>query len=231
MPQARKKRVALVDDHELFREAISSHLISNSDLQIEIVIEAGNGKDFCNKRIALEKEIDLVILDLNMPVMDGIETLKWIKQNSKSKVLILTMHEDPIKVTECMKEGANGYLTKDVSTKKFIEVVDTILRNGYYYNDFITKSLIERAKQVDFLPNSSSGQVMLVTKILTQREKEVLRWFASDLGYRDIAERMKISLRTFETFRDSLFAKLDAKTRAAAVVNAMKYGVLNLNEV
>ena len=239
MPQPRKKqistKVAIVDDHELFRDAVSRHLgaISDfgTDLLFEIVIEADNGKEFCDKATTYNKEVDLVILDLNMPVMDGIQTLKWIKQNHSSKVLILTMYDDPFKVTECMKEGADGYLTKNASFNKLTDALKSIMAKGYYYDDFITKSLIEALKQINYSTRDSYGQAMLATKALTEREKEVLKWLATELGYREIAEKMGISLRTIEGYRDNLFTKLEANSRVGAVVNAIRFGVLNFHEL
>jgi two-component system, NarL family, invasion response regulator UvrY len=240
MPKSRLKRnlinIALVDDHGIFRDGVSRYLNAISDfsdgkLVINIPIEAKNGKDFISQVTNNNIEIDLVILDINMPEMGGLETLRWIKENRDYKVLMLTMYSDPSMVTSCMKEGADGYLTKDSSTKKLKTVIESILEFGHYYDDFITTSLIETVKKINYNKDNFYGEAILATKILTEREKEVLKWLASGLGYKEIAEKMGISPRTLEGYRDELFNKFDTNTRVGVVVNAIKYGALKFHEL
>ena len=131
-----------------------------------------------------------------------------------------------------MKEGAAGYLTKDVDINELQGAINAIVEDGYYYNDHLTGKLITTLKDINYSKDHHHrSKVMLATKALTEKEKEVLKYFATDLSYKDIAEKMDLSLRTIEGYRDALFNKLDAISRTGVVVNAIKYGVLEFHEL
>lgn len=229
MPIRKKKStsVAVVDDHSLLRNAISDLVKSiknstNSSL-FDIVIEAENGQDFVEKLLKFQSPVDIVILDIQMPIMDGFDTLKWINTNHPEiKVLVLTMHNDPGIVASFMKEGAVGYLTKDASKEKIETALKSITSKGFFYDDFITSSLITTLKKIDYKKNDYQNKVMLATKILTDREKEFLKLLGTELSYREIAEKMQVSPRTIDGYREELFRKLEVKSRVGLVMQAIK---------
>ena len=232
-PRKNKKSVAIVDDHALFRNGISALIEKMNDdreISFDILFEAENGEDFIEKLLIQTFPLDIVILDIQMPIMGGLETLKWINShNSRIKVLILSMHNDPDTVATFMKEGAAGYLTKIVSPQKIQSALKQIALHGYFYDDFVTTSLITTLKKIDYNPhtNFNQGQAILATRIITQREKEFLKLLATELSYKEIAEKMKISPRTVDGYREELFRKVGVNSRVGLVMYSLREGILN----
>lgn len=234
----KKIGIAIVDDHSLFRDAVSSFLKnfneSNKEYVFNVVLEAENGEDFIKKSTLLHRsnKIDIIILDVNMPFMGGFETLKWIKKNFiETKVLMLTMYDDAETVASFMKEGANGYITKTTPKEIFEKALRSITEHGFFYDDFTTQKLIEVLKKINYTRDEYQSKQILATTLLSEREREFIKLLASELTYKEIAEKMDLSVRTIDGYREVLFKKLDVKTRSGLILKAIKDGILNIMPV
>lgn len=232
-PKKKPLFVGIVDDHSLFRNAVSGVIKniknSNNESLFNVLIEADNGKDFTEKLLNLSQPIDVVILDIQMPKMDGFQTLKWINNRyPEMKVLMLSMHNDPTIVTTYMKEGAAGYLTKEASREKIEIAMQSIASKGYYYDDFITDSLIATLRKINYTRDEGQNRTVLANKVLTEREREFLELLGTELSYKAIAEKMKVSPRTIDGYREELFRKFNVCSRVGLLMHGIKDGVINV---
>jgi two-component system invasion response regulator UvrY len=218
------KKVALVDDHELFRSALKSHLERGS-LGISITLEAENGKTFISQlnQIDASKKPVAVLLDINMPQMNGVDTLRWLKSfHPDIKVIILTMIEDKATVVEMIRLGADAFVKKSASIEKLEEAIEYTVTKGKYISPDITDLLVENLRQGTIPEHQTAGQ-----DLLSDREMEVIRFLCTELSISDIGERMFISARTVDTLRDRIFKKLGVRSRVAAAMWAIRNGLIN----
>jgi DNA-binding NarL/FixJ family response regulator len=206
-------RIALVDDHRLFRSGIASLIAAFP--QYQITLEAGDGEEFCQK-LNTSNLPHLVLLDINMPKMDGIATARWLRaQHPEVNIIILSMFEDADKVVETVKIGVKGYLLKDAEPGEFIQALNKVSQDEFYYPSFVTRHLISNF-------NENNDPVKL-----NARELQFLKLAGSELTYKEIAEQMCISVRTVDGYRDQLFEKLQIKSRVGLVLYAAKNKLIN----
>ncbi|MBC7915469.1 MAG: response regulator transcription factor [Pyrinomonadaceae bacterium] len=209
-------KVALVDDHKLFRSGLSS-LINNFP-GYKVIIEAGNGRDLIEK-INSKVKPDLVLLDINMPEMDGFATIKWLQQNyPEIHVIIISMFEGEENVIALIRSGAKGYLMKDAEPQEFKQALDTVAASQVYYPPFVTRYLIHNLHHP-----ATSNHVKL-----NDREKEFLKLTGTEFTYKEMADRMNVSVRTIDGYRDQLFQKLNVKSRVGLVLYAIKNKLVEL---
>lgn len=213
--------VALVDDHELLRSGLASMI--NSFDGFKVVMESGNGKEFI-EALKSNKPPAIVLLDINMPMMDGFETAEWIKANlPDTRILVLSMLENDIAIIRMLKNGARGYLLKDSKPKVFKQALENIRDTGYFINELVSDKLMHYISNEDsFLGDGSP------LNSLTENETIFLQWICSDKTYKEIAEEMHISPRTVDTYRDNLFKKLDIKTRVGLAIFAIKHRIVSI---
>lgn len=209
-----KKTIVIVDDHILIAQALKG-IIENFE-SFEVLYECENGKEL-QEKFKLKKTIPtIVLLDVSMPVMDGFETAKWLKENHP-EVLIMTlsMQNDDKSVIKMIKSGSNGYLLKNSHPAELEKALNRLLNDGYYYPDWASKIVF-----------TSLGEKNTTTETikLTEREREFLKYTITEMSYKEIAEKMFCSPRTVESYRDSLFEKLELKTRVGLAVFALKNG-------
>ena len=203
-------QVALIDDHRLFRSGIRSLINNFSGYQV--MFEAANGKEFSEK-ISKKFKPDIALMDINMPEMDGIVTTQWLKQNyPEINVIILSMFEDADKVLTLVKMGIKGYLLKDSEPEDFKEALDAVSNSEIYYPAFVSKHLVN---SLTVAPPAGGFK-------LNDRESEFLKYAGTELTYKEIADRMNVSARTVDTYRDQLFDKLQVKSRVGLVLYAIK---------
>ena len=214
-----KQTIVIADDHLLIAKAISS--IIEQFEGYEVLYEAENGKQL-TERFATKKNIpDIVLLDISMPVMDGFETARWIKENYPAiKIMALTMQGDDESLIKMIKSGATGYLQKNVHPAELKKALDTIAAKGMYYPDWATSRVMHSLANEN---NATTDSIKL-----TEREKEFLPYTCTELTYKEIGEKMFCSARTVESYRDSLFEKLGIKTRVALALYAVKTGLHKL---
>lgn len=211
-----KYRIILADDHELFREGLKSLISKEEDF--EVVAQAGNGEILLDQ---LKKHpCDLVILDLSMPQMDGMAALKHItKKHKKIKVLVLTMLNDHEHFKHAILNGACGYLLKDDAYEQLILALKYVSKGKQYVSSSVATIITERViRSMDEAAQPSLD-------ILTKREKEILKHISNGLPNKQVASKLNISVRTVETHRANLNAKLGIKTTAGLVKFAIAKGL------
>lgn len=214
-------QVAVVDDHLLFRQGLAQ--IVTGDNELNLWGEASNGLEFIALLKKEENTPDVVLLDLKMPEMDGIETLEWIKENRPElKVLILTMHEQDDFVLHLVDLGANGYLLKNAPFMEVKKAVVAVYEKEFYFNEFVSSVLLKGVKKKKTPPQLSQ------TVKLSPRETEVLQLIAQELTNPEIADKLFLSVRTVESHRKSLLEKLNAKNTAGLILKAVKMNLLTL---
>ena len=211
-------KIVLVDDHVLLRNGLASLV---RDLGYNVLFEADNGEDFISK---LEKngEPDVVLLDINMPKKDGYDTALWLKQNYPLvKILALSMYDDESAIIRMLKNGARGYILKDTEPAELRSAIEALLTKGFYYSEMVTGRLIHSINALD-----ETGSDIKNVMGLNERETEFLKLAATEMTYKEIAEKMNLSPRTIDGYRDALFEKLDAKSRVGLVLFAIKNGIV-----
>ncbi len=212
-------RVAIADDHALFREGIKMIIESKSNLKC--VIEADNGQSLLDAIASAPKEPDVVLLDLQMPVMDGMECTKRLRQEyPRIKILILTMLDQDDYILHLLDLGANGYLLKNSSAEEVIKAIETVMENDFYFSDHVSKVMLSGLQK-----KRRPVPVLNATERITEREQEVLELMCQEHTTAEIAEKLFLSVRTVETHRKHLMEKLGAKNTAGIVYRAMKEGV------
>ncbi len=214
-------KIALTDDHVLLRNGLAALL---KNLGHEVLFEADNGKDFIAKLNPKDLP-DVVLLDINMPEMDGYETAQWIKINfSDIKVLALSMYDNENAVIKMLKCGAKGYILKDSEPAELKEAVNSLITKGYYYSDLVSGKLIHAINKID-----DAGSDVNTFGNLNDRETDFLKYACTELTYKEIADKMFVSPRTIDGYRDGLFEKLQVKTRIGLVLYAIRNGIVNLS--
>jgi two-component system, NarL family, invasion response regulator UvrY len=212
--------IVLTDDHVLLRNGLAALVQS---LGHTVLFEADNGKNFISK---LDKNNcpDLVLMDINMPEMDGYDTTQWIKTNYPDiKVLALSMYDNENAIIRMLKCGAKGYILKDSEPAELKAAIDALLTKGYYYSDLVSGKLIHAINKID-----DEGSNVNTVNNLNERETAFLKYACTELTYKEIADKMFVSPRTIDGYRDGLFEKLHIKTRVGLVMYAIKNGVVNI---
>jgi two-component system invasion response regulator UvrY len=210
-------KVAVVDDHKLFRDGIVELIKGFSGY--EVLIEADNGKDFINQ-ISAQNMPELVLLDLNMKVMDGFETAQWLRKHYPSiKILVLSMYENENAIISMLRLGARGYVLKDIRKQELQQAISSLVTKGYYYTELVTGKLIHAINAFDD-PKEGASYKDLAS--LNAKETEFLKLACTELTYKDIADKMCLSVHTIDGYRDALFEKLKIKSRVGLVLFAIK---------
>jgi DNA-binding NarL/FixJ family response regulator len=217
----KRTTLALVDDHRLFRKGLMS-LIDLINDEYEILFEADNGLDLQTK-IDAKNPPDIYLMDVNMPDMDGFATVNWLRENFPlSKVLVVSMIENEEIIVKMLKLGVKGYLSKDVEPQTLSEALRAIKNKGFYYTDYITGKLVH---SLQFPETNDSSQS---TVQISEKERIFLKLACSEMTYNEIAGKMFLSPKTIDGYRNSLFEKLEVKSRVGLVLFAIKNGYVDL---
>jgi DNA-binding NarL/FixJ family response regulator len=213
-----KITLALADDHTMFRKGLA-HLI-NIESDMEVVAEAGDGVDLLQKIAALKTPPDLCILDVNMPRMDGRETIMQLRKNYPTiRVLVLSMVDHEHILIEMLRQGAGGYLLKEDDPAEMKQAIRSIYEHKYYHSDLVSGRMINWIQKDSESPGT-----------LSDREREFLRLCVSELVYKEIAVQMGVSTRAVHNYRDQLFQKLNLKSRIGLALYALKVGIAEVND-
>ncbi len=212
-------KVAIADDHKIFRKGVILSLRHYSN--IKFVLEAENGQELLNN--IEEAQPQVVLMDLRMPVKDGIETTKYISRHYPNiLVIVLTMHEDEKFVVHLMENGANGYLLKSTDPVEIKKAITDVVLKGYYLNNFVNRILIKKAH------TKAKGIPSLNSELeLTAKEKEVLLYICMEFTSQEIGEKMNISPRTVESIKDRLMERFGTKNTAGLVFFAVKNNLID----
>lgn len=208
--------VAFADDHQIVRESITSMLVKQGGIAIDI--EAENGQELLEKLESASVLPDICMIDISMPVMDGFTALLEIRKKwPKMKTLILTAFDDEMYVIRMIQAGANGYLLKKSSIKETKEAILSIYSVGYYYS--------ENANRTLFHLNDTNSIKM---QGFSEQEIEVLKYCCTELKYGEIAQKMNTTLNGIEGCRDRLFIKLKVNSRVGLALFAVRFGLCPL---
>ncbi|MCX6256694.1 MAG: response regulator transcription factor [Bacteroidia bacterium] len=211
-------KVIIVDDHRLFREGLVNLLLDSND--IEIVAEAENGHDAITK--SKEFKPDVVIMDIGMPVLNGVEATKLLlKELPDIKIIALSMHSDRQYIKGMLEAGASGYLFKNCTYNQLIEAVNSVNSGKIYLENEITEGLIH-----DYLHKEES--IHDNTPNLTERELEILKLIAEGKSTREIGEILFISIKTVGTHKQNILVKLGLNTNTDLIKYALKKGIASL---
>jgi two-component system nitrate/nitrite response regulator NarL len=214
-------RVVLADDHVFVRDGIKSLL--EHEANIEVIGEATDGLEAL-KIIEISKP-DLLILDIRMPNMTGIEVVEKLRsQNNSVKIVMLSMHESEEYVLKSIRAGADGYLLKGSSKEEFLKALHTVANGGKYFSGDISSILINQLSNPVAL--TETKQILEEEQLITKREKEILKLLLSGKGNKEIAEALDISKRTAEVHRFNLMKKLKVKNLMELSNKATEYSLI-----
>lgn len=218
-------RIALVDDHSLFRHGLKMLLSSQSNF--EVVAEAGSGKEFLS--LLGEKQPDVVFMDYSMPEMNGAETTRRaLAQMPDLKVITLSMFGDNAYYCEMVESGAKGFLLKDSPFDEVTAAVETVFDGGTYFSETLLKSFGESLRRT---PESVGGAIndnIAEADRLSEREEEILVAICRGLSTQEIADTLYISKRTVDKHRANILEKSGCKNTASLVVYAIKHGIVEI---
>jgi DNA-binding NarL/FixJ family response regulator len=214
-----KHSIVIVDDHILIAKALGS-IMSNFE-DFEVLYECQNGKELQDKLVSKNNIPSIILLDISMPIMDGFETSKWLRENHPEVlVLALSMQDDELSLIKMIKNGARGYLLKNVSPSELETALKTITNNGFYYPEWASNIVFS-----NMMGTVTNHNTPTLSSDLSEREKEFLKLCITEMSYKEISEKMFCSPRTIESYRNSLCEKLNIKTRVGLAVFAIKSGL------
>jgi two-component system, NarL family, response regulator DegU len=212
-------RLVLVDDHRMLREGLRRSL---EDEGLEVVAEAGDGEEAV--RVAGDVEADVILMDVSMPVLDGVEaTRRIVTADPEKRVVMLTMHADEEVVQQALRAGAVGYLTKDCSTDEVVNAIRLAANGETVLSVDLAKSMLAEVRRLD--PADAREE----DRIISKREEEVLQLIADGCSPPEVAAKLFISQKTVKNHLASIYEKLDARDRTQAVLMAVRMGIVKLN--
>lgn len=213
--------IVIVDDHQVVSEAIAG--LIDALPQYNILYEVRNGKELMSKFQNKRNIPDIILLDINMPIMNGFETAEWLQQQHPQVCfLALTMNDDEESIIKMLRLGAKGYLIKDIDSDELLVALDEVIRKGFYYTDLVTSKLVTNLYNED--------KIKTGTMQLKDKEIEFIRLACTEMTYREIADAMFLSPKTVDGYRDALFQKLNIKNRIGLVLYALKHKLITLEE-
>lgn len=213
-------KIVLVDDHALLRNGLASIV---EDLGYTVLYQCSNGKEL-TEQIEKNNTPDLVLMDINMPKMDGYETTLWLKKNYPLiNVIVLSMFDDEKCIIRMLKNGARSYVLKDISPFELKLAIDSVIKKGFYYSDLVSGSLLRSINEDDDDYSNETKQMLK----LKSKDIEFLKLVCTEMTYKEIAEKMYLSPRTIDGYRDDLFQQLGLKSRVGLVLFAIKNGIVH----
>ena len=215
-------RLMLADDHTMLREAVR-RAMENAGL--EVVGEAGDGEEAV--RLAAEVLPDVILMDVSMPVLDGVEATRQIHRAvPDAHIVMLTMHADADVITRALSAGAIGYLVKDSSMAEVVDAVRLAANGDTALSIDLASSMLREVQRLGNAPPSSTTSA--ADQVITKREEEVLQLIAEGLSTPEVAASLYISVKTVKNHLASIYAKLDSRDRTQAVIRAVKLGIIRL---
>jgi DNA-binding NarL/FixJ family response regulator len=212
-----KHEVIIVDDHLLFARSLASLVNSYDDYNVKFTFK--NGSELVDKFSSGMELPALILLDVNMPVMNGIETMKWLKKyQPKAKVLALSMDDDEQVILSMLRNGAKGYLLKDIQPTLLKKALDTVLDQGFFHTQQVTATLMKSLNE-----DQNPDKV-----VLKENEIRFIKLACEEKTYKEIADEMCLSPKTIDGYRQHLFEILDVKNRIGLVMYAIKNGIVEV---
>jgi DNA-binding NarL/FixJ family response regulator len=224
--EKKKLDIVIVDDHNLFRKGLIKLInMSDKENRYNILFEAESGSDLLDK---LKKaQPDIILMDIDMPDMDGYETVAWLrKYHPDISILVVSMFETKEAVVRMIRLGVQGYLSKDIEVEDMNMALEGISNKGFYYSDFISEVMINAIKNNDL--DTAIAEENEIWKSLSENERLFLKLSCSEMTYQEIADKMGLSPKTIDGYRENLFKKLKIKNRVALVIYAIKNGLVKV---
>lgn len=207
-----KSSVIIVDDHKLVSKAIGE--LIEGFLNYEILFDLNNGKELLDKLQDKKNIPNIVLLDINTPIMNGFETMKVLNaEYPQIKVLALSMNDDENTIIKIIRLGACGFISKLMDDEELRLALDNIVEKGFYYPESVTNCLVHSLKADDHKSEKTK---------FTDRERDLLKFVCTEMTYKEIADKMFLSPKTIDGYRDTLFHKLGVKTRVGLAIYAIK---------
>lgn len=204
-------KLVVVDDHTLLSQAISG--LVNSFQDFEVLYTCKNGQELIDQLVFENKRPDIVLMDVNMPIMDGIETTAHLKERYPNiKVLALSVEEEERTILKMLRAGAKGYLLKDTEKSVLESALKELISQGFYHTNTVAQILVKSLTEENALT-------------LKEREIEFIKHACTEMTYNEIADKMFLSPKTVQGYRDSVFSKLNLKNRTGLVIYAIKHGI------
>ncbi|MDB5247906.1 MAG: DNA-binding response regulator [Segetibacter sp.] len=211
-------KVLITDDHALFRTGVKTSLAHYSD--IEFIGEAENGMQLLNLVKFLQP--DVILLDIQMPILDGIATLPEVKKIlPNAKIIMLTMNDDVSMISKLMEIGANSYLTKNSDSETIYEAIKTVYLKEFFFNEYTNKAMLSGLRNRRMIETNPAYDAEL-----SDKEMQVLKLMCDEKSTKEIADIVDISPRTVEAIRDRLKMKTGAKSTAGLILYAVKHGIV-----
>ena len=211
-------RLLLADDHRMLREGLRRSMVEEG---FDVVGEADNGEEAV--RLVAELEPDVVLMDVSMPEMDGVEATRIIRATeSATRIIMLTMHADTEVLADAIRAGASGYLVKDCSTDEVADAVRMAAHGETALSPQLAATMLDEVRRLE-APNPAEED-----RLITKREEEVLQHIADGYSTPEVAERLFISQKTVKNHLASIYQKLDARDRTQAVLQAVRMGIVHL---
>ena len=207
-------KLALADDHKIFREGIKMALGGKPHLKI--IWEADDGKDLMHKMAI--KMPDVLLMDIRMPELDGISAIQLIrKENEDIKIIVLTMYDDQQMISKMMESGANAYLTKTTDPDEIYEAILTCVNDDFYFNDLVNQAVLLRLQHKKTVRQHYPKQIQF-----SEKELQILKFLGEDKTTEEISKLVFLSPRTIESIRQNMKAKVGVKTIAGLIVYGMR---------
>mgnify|MGYP006144640973 CR=1 FL=1 len=224
-----KIRIALADDERLFRSALR-HLLEHTG-DYEVVLDVGNGVELLENLALINCDNsfpDIILMDLKMPEMNGVETTKAIaKMYPEVNVIALTTHHGKAFILNMLNQGASGYITKDSSPQAMLEVIREVASKGFYYSNEILEII-----NGDFPNKKKKNRTSeLDSHFITTREREILLLLCQQYKTQEIAEKLFLSDRTVEGHRNNLLSKTNSKNVVGLIVFGLKHGIIDVSDL
>lgn len=218
-----KTKIAIADDHTLFRKGLIKLLDAD---RFELLFDVDNGKKLVDKISEDESMVpDIVIMDIGMPGMNGYEAVAWLRDNHPLvKVLVVSMVDREEAIVRMLKLGVKGYLPKEMEPEDLHAALQSIIKKDYYYTDFVTNKLVHSIQNEEFFYEDKTGMLLnhQLWDTLNARQKEFVRYACTELIYDEIADKMCVSPKTIDGYRDAVFEKFNVKSRVGLVLYAIR---------
>jgi DNA-binding NarL/FixJ family response regulator len=230
MPAIKKQlQIAIVDDHNLFRKGLIKLInLGDEEHRYSILFEAENGNDMKEK---LDKRSlpDIIIMDIDMPDTNGYETVEWLrKYHPDISILVVSMFVSEEAVIRMVRLGVKGYLSKDIEVEDMHRALEAIASKGYYYSDLMTGVMVQNIQKGELPGGHTSGELWAT---LNEKEREFVKLACTDMTYQQIADRMNLSPKTIDGYRDALFQRFKVKNRVSLAIHAVKTGLVKIEEL
>ncbi len=220
-------KIAIVDDHNLFRKGLIKLInLGDTESKYMILFEAGNGNELMEK-LNMKLLPDIILMDIDMPDMDGYETVSWLQKfHPGIDVLVISMFEHKEAIMRMLKLKVKGFLSKDIKVEDVQTALEAIAEKGFYYTDKVAGVMADALQSGDTGEKTVEEENSKIWDVLSENEREFVKLSCTELTYAQIAERMSLSVKTVEGYRENLFQRFKLKNRVSLAMFAVRNGLV-----